>query len=172
MKFETKAIRIQADRSAHREHSAPIFPTYSFIYEDAEQLRALFAGEMQGNIYSRFTNPNFREFEQKMAALELSDDAVCTASGMAAVTAGFLSFLKKGDHLLASRALFGSTYSLLTNHLPKWGIESTFVDPRDLDSWKEHVRPNTKMLYIESPSNPGLEVIDLRLLGSFAARMA
>ncbi|MEO1516534.1 MAG: O-succinylhomoserine sulfhydrylase [Bacteroidota bacterium] len=167
MKFETQAIRLQSDRSSHREHSVPIFPTSSFVYDDAEQMRALFAGEMEGNIYSRFTNPNSSEFEEKIAALEQTETAMATASGMAAVTAGFMSFLKQGDHLLASRAIFGSTYNLLNVHLPKWGIDCSFVDPRDPASWKQLVRPNTKMLYIESPSNPGLEVIDLEVAGAF-----
>ena len=168
MKFETKAIRIQTERSQHREHSTPIFPTSSFVFNDAEQMRAMFAGEESGNIYSRFTNPSCTEFELKMAALEGVDDAFATASGMSAVFAIFLSQLKSGDHILASRAIFGSTYTLLTNHLPKWGIEHDFVDPNHPETWEEKLRPNTKMLFIETPSNPGLDIIDMQVAGDFA----
>jgi O-succinylhomoserine sulfhydrylase len=168
MKFETKAIRIQTERSQHREHGTPIFPTSSFIFDNAEQMRALFAGEETGNIYSRFTNPSVREFELKMAALEEMDDAFATASGMSAVFATLMTFLKKGDHVLASRALFGSTYNLLNNRLSNWGIEYDFVDPKTPENWEEKVRANTKMLFIETPSNPGLEIIDLAKAGKFS----
>ncbi len=168
MKFETKAIRIQTERSQHREHSTPIFPTSSFVFNDAEQMRSLFAGEDSGNIYSRFTNPSCTELELKMAALENVDDAFATASGMAAVFALFLSHLKAGDHVLASRAIFGSTYTLLTNHLPKWGIEHDFVNPNAPETWEEKLKSNTKMLFIETPSNPGLDIIDMQVAGDFA----
>lgn len=168
MKFETKAIRIQTKRSQHREHGTPIFPTSSFVFDDAEQMRSLFAGEETGNIYSRFTNPSVREFELKMAALEEVDDAFATASGMSAVFAVLMTFLKKGDHVLASRALFGSTYNLLNNRLSNWGIEFDFVDPKTPESWAEKIRTNTKMLFIETPSNPGLEIIDLEKAGKFS----
>jgi len=168
MKFETKAIRIQTERSQHREHSTPIFPTSSFVFNDAEHMRSLFAGEESGNIYSRFTNPSCTEFELKMAALEEVDDAFATASGMSSVFALFLSQLQAGDHLLASRAIFGSTYTLLTNWLPKWGIEHDFVDPNHPENWDKKIKPNTKMLFIETPSNPGLDIIDLQVAGDFA----
>ena len=168
MKFETQAIRIQTDRSQHREHSTPIFPTSSYVFEDAEQMRSLFAGEEKGNIYSRFTNPSCREFEMKMAALEGVDDAISTASGMGAVFASLMTFLKAGDHVLASRALFGSTYNVISVHLPKWGITYDWVDPADMTSWEAKVKPNTKMLFLETPSNPGLEILDLKKAGQFA----
>ena len=170
MKFETKAIRIQTERSQHREHGTPIFPTSSFVFDDAEQMRSLFAGEETGNIYSRFTNPSVREFELKIAALEEVDDAYATATGMAAVFAVFMTFLKKGDHVLASRAIFGSTYNLLKNRLSNWGIEYDFVDPKTQKTWGEKVRANTKMLFIETPSNPGLEIIDLEKAGQFSKK--
>ena len=170
MKFETKAIRLQTDRSQHREHSTPIFPTSSFVFEDAEQMRSLFAGEESGNIYSRFTNPSVREFELKMAALEGVENAYATASGMSAIFASFMAFLKKGDHLLASRAVFGSSYTVLTNWLAEWGIESDFVSPNAPETWDAKVRPNTKMFFIETPSNPGLEIIDLEKAGAFAKK--
>ncbi len=169
MKFETTAIRSQTDRSQHREHSTPIFPTSSFVFEDAEQMRAMFADELEGNIYSRFTNPSVREFEEKMALLEGVEDAVATATGMAAVFASFLAFLKTGDHLLASKAVFGSSYTILTQYLPKWGISFDWL-PTDTGKWQEMVRPNTKMLFLETPSNPGLDVIDLAFTGQFCKR--
>jgi len=169
MNFETVAIRTQTDRSQHREHSTPIFPTSSFVFEDAEQMRALFADEMEGNIYSRFTNPSVREFEEKMALLEGVEDAVATATGMAAVFASFLAFLKSGDHLLASKAVFGSSYTIITQYLPKWGISFDWL-PTDTAQWQDLVKPNTKMLFLETPSNPGLDVIDLAFTGQFCKR--
>ena len=167
MKFETRAIRIQTDRSVHREHSTPIFPTSSFVYDDVEQMRALFAGEEDGNIYSRFTNPSVREFELKTAALEGTENAYATASGMSAIFASFMAFLKKGDRVLASRAIFGSSYTVLTTWLKDWGIETDFVRPEAPETWAEKVRPETKMLFIETPSNPGLAIIDLEKAGAF-----
>ncbi len=169
MHFETTAIRTQTDRTQHREHSTPIFPTSSFVFEDAEQMRAMFADELEGNIYSRFTNPSVREFEEKMASLEGVEDAVATATGMAAVFASFLAFLKTGDHVLASKAVFGSSYTILTQYLPKWGISFDWL-PTDTGKWQEMVRPNTKMLFLETPSNPGLDVIDLAFTGQFCKR--
>ena len=168
MKFETKAIRIQTERTQHREHSTPIFPTSSFVFHDAEQMRAIFAGEQSGNIYSRFTNPGCREFEQKMAVLEEVEDAHSTATGMAAVFASMMSFLKKGDHLLASRAVFGSSFSIVSNYLPQWGIQYDWLNPNDPDSWVKKLRPNTRMLFVETPSNPGLDIVDLEKAGAFA----
>ena len=170
MKFETKAIRLQTERTRHREHATPIFPTSSFVFEDAEQMRSLFAGEAEGNIYSRFTNPTVREFEEKIAALEGTEDAYATASGMSAVFASFMAFLKKGDHILASRAVFGSSYSVITNWLTEWGIESDFVAPDAPEIWDDKVRPTTKMLFVETPSNPGLDIVDLEKAGAFCRK--
>ncbi len=167
MKFETKAIRLQTSRTAEREHSTPIFPTSSFVFDDAEQMRSLFAGEQSGNIYSRFTNPNCRELEEKIAALEGVDRAIATASGMSAIFATMMAFLKAGDHLLASRAVFGSTHSIFTKYLPQWGIEVTWLDPRNPESWSQAIRTNSKMLFVETPSNPGLDIIDLEWTGAF-----
>lgn len=169
MKFETTAIRLQTERSQHREHSTPIFPTSSFVFDDAEQMRSLFADEQEGNIYSRFTNPNCSELEQKMAALEGVDDAVCTASGMAAIFASMMGLLRSGDHLLATKAIFGATFTVITQWLPRWGITCDWLDT-DTANWQQHVRPNTKMLFIETPSNPGLDIIDLEAAGQFAKR--
>jgi len=169
MKFETAAIRLQTERSQHREHSTPIFPTSSFVFDDAEQMRSLFADEQEGNIYSRFTNPNCSELEQKMAALEGVDDALSTSSGMAAIFASMMGLLRSGDHLLATKAIFGATFTVITQWLPRWGITCDWLDT-DTANWQEHVRPNTKMLFIETPSNPGLDIIDLDAAGQFAKR--
>lgn len=170
MKFETQAIRIQTERTQHREHSTPMFPTSGFVFEDAEQMRAMFADEQEGNIYSRFTNPSVREFEEKMAALEGVEDAFATASGMSAVFASFMAFLNAGDHLLCSRAVFGSTHTVVGQFLPRWGVETDFVDARRPETWQSLVRPNTKMLFLETPTNPGLDVVDLTFAGQFCAQ--
>ncbi len=167
MKFETKAIRIQTDRSQHREHSTPIYPTSSFVFDDVAQMQALFAGEEQGNIYSRFSNPTVQEFEEKIAQLEGVDRAMATATGMAAVFASFMTFLKAGDHLIASRAVFGSSFQVISQTLGNYGIETSFVDGGDPESWAEALTPKTKMFYIESPSNPGLVVFDLERVSGF-----
>ncbi|MCC6282366.1 MAG: aminotransferase class V-fold PLP-dependent enzyme [Saprospiraceae bacterium] len=167
MKFETTAIRLQTERSQHREHSTPIFPTSSFVFNDAEQMRSLFADEQEGNIYSRFTNPNCSELEQKMAAMEGVDDAVCTSSGMAAIFASIMGLLRAGDHMLATKAIFGATFTVFTQWLPRWGITCDWLET-DTANWQASVRPNTKMLFIETPSNPGLDIIDLEAAGRFA----
>lgn len=165
--FETRAIRLQNKRTSEREHSVPIFPTSSFTFENAEQMRSIFASETEGNIYSRFTNPNCRELETKIASLEDTEDAVALASGMSAVFGALMGHLKAGDHLICSRAVFGSTYQVLMNWLPGWGIETTFVDGGDPESWTPAIRPTTKMFFLETPSNPGLDIIDLQKVGDF-----
>lgn len=167
MKFETLAIRLQTTQTNEREHSTPLFPTSSFVFDDAEQMRAHFADEQEGNIYSRFTNPNNKELEDKMAALEGTEDAVATATGMAAIFASFMALLKSGDHLIASRALFGSTHTILQQYLPKWGIDVSLVDPVDQDTWTKAVKPTTKMFFVETPSNPCLDIIDLEAAKTF-----
>lgn len=167
MKFETKAIRTQTDRSQHHEHSTPIFATSSFVFDDAEHMRALFANEAPGNIYSRFTNPSVREFEVKMAALEEGEDCIATATGMAAIFATFASLLGAGDHILMSRAVFGSTFKINSDYLAKWGITYDYIDPLNVELWSHYVKPETKLLYLETPSNPGLDIIDLTLARDF-----
>ena len=167
--FETAAIRTQTDRSQHREHSTPIFATSSFVFDDAEQARALFADEMPGNIYTRFSNPNNNEFIEKLCQLEGTEDGVATASGMAAMFISIASFVQSGDHILASRSLFGSTHQILTKLLPRWGITHSYVDiTASIDVWKDHIQDNTKMIFVETPSNPGLDLIDLEALGKVA----
>lgn len=170
MKFETKAIRLQTERSQHREHSVPLFATSSFVFEDAEQMRALFADEYEGNIYSRFSNPNAREFESKIAALEEVEDAHATASGMAAIFASFGALLKQGDHILTSKALFGSSMGVIKKVLPDYGISHTDVDPEKPETWEAEIRANTKMIFLETPSNPGLTLIDLEWVGNLAKK--
>ena len=169
-KPETLAIRLQTERSQHREHAVPMFNTSSFVFDDAEQMRALFADEYEGNIYSRFSNPNGREFEMKMAMLEGAEDGYATASGMAAVYASFAGLLSSGDHILASRALFGASHAVLTQILPRFGISSTLADPLDMASWEVLIQPNTKMIFVETPSNPGLALVDLEVVGNIARK--
>lgn len=168
--FETKAIRIQDDRTQNREHSVPIYLTSSFTFENAEQGRALFADELEGNIYSRFSNPNTSEFIKKMAQLEKTEDGFAFATGMAAVFTSIAAFLQSGDHILASRSLFGSTHQILTKILPKWGITHTYVNAASPEDWEKNIKENTKMIFIETPSNPGLELIDLELLGNLSKK--
>lgn len=167
MKFETKAIRIQTDRSQHKEHSTPIFPTSSFVFDSAEQMQNVFKGEEQGNIYSRFTNPSVREFEMKLSALEGTEECVATASGMAAVFASFVAILKTGDHIISSRTIFGSTFQVLSQTLLDYGIECDFIDDDKPATWSEVLRPNTKMFYLETPTNPGLNICDLERVSKF-----
>ncbi len=167
--FETKAIRTQTETSQHREHSVPIFATSSFVFEDAEQARALFADEQEGNIYTRFSNPNNNEFVEKLCALEGTEDGVATASGMAAMFISIAAFVSSGDHILASRSLFGSTHQILTKLLPRWGITHTYVNIHDApEVWERSLQKNTKMIFVETPSNPGLDLIDLVWMGKFA----
>jgi len=169
-KFETDAIRTQLERSQFQEHSNPLFLTSSFVFEDAEEMRAAFAEEKERNVYSRFTNPNTTEFVQKMCALEGAEDGYAFASGMAAIFSSFAALLNANDHILSARAIFGSTHGLFTKFFPKWQIETTYFDPIDLDKLDQLIRPNTKILYVESPTNPGLQVLDLDRLGQFAKK--
>ncbi|MBN3584297.1 aminotransferase class I/II-fold pyridoxal phosphate-dependent enzyme [Algoriphagus aestuarii] len=166
--FETNSIRINSSKSNQREHSAPLYLTSSFTFDSAEEARAMFADEIQGNIYSRYANPNSTDLIEKICAAEGTDAGIVTASGMAAMFGSIASLLQQGDHVLASRSLFGSTHQLLTRVFPKWGITSTYGDIADFENWEKLVQPNTKMLFIETPSNPGLEIIDLEWAGNFA----
>lgn len=161
MQKSTQSIRIQTERSQHREHSVPLYLTSSFTFEDAEMGRALFADEVEGNIYSRYSNPNVQEFIDKMCMWENCEDGLAFASGMAGIFAGFAGLLRSGDHVVASRALFGSAIQILNKILPKWGITCTYVDGHDLEQWEAAIRPETKLLFCESPSNPGLDLTDL-----------
>jgi len=167
---ETDAIRAQHERTEFREHSMPLYLTSSFVFEDAEQARALFADEIPGNIYTRFSNPNNTEFIQKLCLLEGTEDGIATASGMAAMYISMASLLKSGDHVLASRSVFGSTHQILNVIFPRVNISYTYADLSDPKSWETKIQPNTKMIFVETPSNPALDLIDLEWLGKLAEK--
>ncbi len=162
---QSKIIREQAPRSATREHSVPLYLTSSFIFDSAEQGRAIFADEEEGMVYSRYANPNTSEFINRVCKLENAEAGLSFASGMAAVFASFASFIKNGDHIVSSRAIFGSTHQLLTQLFPRWGVTHTYVDTPNIEEWENAIKPNTKIVFLESPSNPGLELFDLEALG-------
>lgn len=161
MEKETQAIRLQTTRSSYNEHSTPLFLTSSYLFEDAEDMRAQFAEEKEGEIYSRYANPNVKEFIDKMAALENAENGWATASGMAAVFTFFGAILSSGDHIVSARSVFGSTHRLFTEIFPKWGITTSYVDFDDYNGFEKAIKPETKVLFIETPSNPGLDIIDL-----------
>ncbi|MCK9192410.1 MAG: O-succinylhomoserine sulfhydrylase [Nevskia sp.] len=164
----TLGIRAAEPRTEEREHSAAVHLTSSFVYSSAAQAAAVFAGEEPGNVYSRFTNPTVRAFEQRLAAMEGGDSCVATASGMSAILAMAMALLKAGDHILASRTLFGSTINLFNNVLGKFGVDITYVDPSDLPAWGSALRPNTRLLFVETPNNPLTEITDIRALADIA----
>ena len=166
----TKAIRTQTARTSQMEHSTPLFLTSSFVFDNAEDMRAAFADETDDNIYSRFSNPNVNEFVDKMVALEGAEAGYATATGMAAVFASFMGVLKQGDHLLSCNAVFGSTHNIIKKWLPNWGIEASYVSADKPEEWEAAIRPNTKMLYLETPTNPGLEIIDLEFAAALAKK--
>lgn len=165
---ETKAIRIQTPRTGQMEHATPLFLTSSFTYNSAEEMAAAFADDsLEVNIYSRFSNPTVDEFINKIAALEGAEDGVATGTGMAAIFSTFMTFLSKGDHIISASAIFGSTHTILTKYLPKWGIGSSYFNMNRPESLESLIQSNTKILYIETPSNPGLDIIDI----AFAAKL-
>jgi O-succinylhomoserine sulfhydrylase len=166
----TKAIRVRATQTPDKEHSSPLFLTSSFCYDDAEDMRAVFADEKDAFMYSRFGNPTVQEFTDRLCALEGAEAGFATASGMSAVVATFLTFLKKGDHFISCNAIFGSTHTVITKYLPKYGIDYTYVDAKDPASWESAIRPTTKMIYLETPTNPGLDIIDLEAAGILARK--
>ncbi len=166
--FSTIAIREQSPVTGEREHSVPLYLTSSFRFDSAEHARALFTEEIDGNVYSRYSNPNTDEFVRKLCLLEGGEDGIATASGMAAVFTAIASQVSHGDHIVASRALFGSTHQIFTRILPKWGVTHTYVDGCDAQSFEPHITPSTKMIFIETPSNPGLDIIDIASLGALA----
>jgi len=167
-KPQTEAVRIQAEVGPHHEHAVPIFATSSFVFDDAEEMRAAFAGDIDRNIYSRFTNPNVAELSQKIALLEGAEAGHSVATGMAAVFATFGALLSSGDHIVACRSLFGSTHTILTKILPRWGIEHTYIDAWDPDAWPEAIQDNTKLIFVETPTNPAVDLVDLEKLGALA----
>ena len=170
MKDSTGAIRIQPTKTEFREHSGPLFLTSSFQYSSAEEAAAYFAGDTTGDIYSRFTNPNTTEFIEKMCFLEKLESGVATSSGMAGIFAILASHLDSGDTIVASSSLFGNSLYILQNVLPKWGINSILVDIDDRSAWEEYLATKPKMVLIETPSNPGLKIIDLEWLSSLCRK--
>jgi len=170
LRNETLAIRTQSERSHQREHSVPLYLTSSFTFEDAEHMRAAFSDEVEANIYSRYSNPNVDELLNKIALLEGGEAAWATATGMAAVFTAFAALLASGDHIVSSRSVFGSTHNLFMNIFPKWGITTDYVDAADYEAYEKAIRPETKIVYIETPSNPGLEIIDLEKIGGICKR--
>lgn len=166
----SKAIRTQVDRTNEMEHSQPMYLTSSFCFDNADEMRAAFADETEDNIYSRFSNPNVKEFVDRMCALEGAEAGFATASGMSAIFASFMTFLKQGDHLLSCRSIFGSTHTVITKYLPKYGISHSYVDAADVSSWEQFITPATKMIYLETPTNPGLDVIDLAAASALAKK--
>eukprot|EP01133_Synstelium_polycarpum_P009381 gene9381-10987_t len=164
------AIRLQTERSQYKEHSVPLYLTSSYKFDDAEEMRALFANEKEGNVYSRYANPNTTELIDKMAALEGAETGWVTATGMAAIFTTFAAFLKNGDHVLSSRSVFGSTHQLLNNIFPKWGISYTYADLDQQEQWINGIQANTKMIFVETPSNPGIDIIDLEWLAQLARK--
>ncbi len=166
--FATRAIREGFVRTQENEHDEAIFPTSSFVFASAAEAAARFSGEIPGNIYSRFTNPTVRTFEQRLASLEGAEQCVATASGMAAITATFIGLLSAGDHIVASRSIFGTTTVLLNNIIARLGISTTFVELSDLQAWEAAIKPETKLLFLETPSNPLTELVDLAALAAIA----
>ncbi|HKP31670.1 MAG TPA: aminotransferase class I/II-fold pyridoxal phosphate-dependent enzyme [Chitinophagaceae bacterium] len=166
----TKAIRIQTDRTNEMEHSTPLFLTSSFVFDNAEEMRAAFADESDDNIYSRFSNPNVKEFADKICVLEGAETAYATASGMSAVFGSFMALMKSGDHLLSCNSIFGSTHTIITKYLPRFGIEYSYVSADRPEDWEKAIRPNTKMIYLETPTNPGLDIIDIEFISKIAKK--
>lgn len=167
---QTIAVRLRTPVTQQMEHSTPLFLTSSFTFDDADEMRAAFADETDANIYSRFSNPSVDEFVQKMVALEGAEAGFATATGMAAVFGSMFALLKQGDHIVCCSSVFGSTYTMVTKFLPKYGIEATLVPAGDNEAWENAIKPNTKMLYLETPTNPQLEVLDLAWAGELAKK--
>ena len=170
MHFESEAIRIQNERTQYQEHSTPLYLTSSFVFDDAEDMRASFSEEKERNIYSRFTNPNTSEFTEKMVKMEGAEAGFSFATGMSAVFSSLAALLNNGDHILSARAVFGSTHSLFTKFFPKWNISHSYFNVNEVDKIEELIKPETKMIFAETPTNPGLDILDLELLGRIAKK--
>jgi len=166
--FDTLAIRAGYVRSQENEHNEAIFPTSSYVYDSAAQAAARFSGEDPGNIYSRFTNPTVRTFERRLATLEGAEYCVATSSGMSAILSTCLGLLKTGDHIVSSRSIFGSTVVLFNNYMAKFGVATSYVDLTDLQAWEDAIKPNSRMLFLETPSNPLVDIADLKALAEIA----
>lgn len=169
-KFETEAIRTQLERTKFLEHSTPMYLTSSFVFEDAEDMRASFAEEKEHNIYSRYSNPNSSEFIDKVCKMEGAENGFAFASGMAAVFSTFAALLESGDHIVSAKSIFGSTHTLFTQFFPKWNIGTSYFDINNVEAIEELITPATKIIYAESPTNPGVDVLDLEVLGKIAKK--
>ncbi len=169
-RFETEAIRTQLERSQFQEHSTPLYLTSSFVFDDAEEMRASFTEEKERNIYARFSNPSTTEFIDKVVKMEGAEEGYAFATGMAAIYSTFAALLSSGDHIVSARSVFGSTHTLFTKYFPKWNIETSYFDISNLDEIEGLITPSTKILYAESPTNPGVDIIDLELLGKIAKK--
>jgi O-succinylhomoserine sulfhydrylase len=168
--FETQAIRNHLDRTQFQEHSTPLYLSSSFVFEDAEDMRASFTEEKERNIYSRFSNPNTTEFVDKVCAMEGAEAGYAFATGMAAIYSTFAGLLESGDHIVSAGSVFGSTHALFMTYFPKWKIETSYFDINKPETIESFIKPNTKILYVETPTNPGVDVIDLELLGKIAKK--
>lgn len=168
--FETEAIRNQTERSQFNEHSTPLYLTSSFVFDDAEDMRASFAEEKEKNLYSRFTNPNTTEFIDKITQMEGAESGYAFATGMAAIFSTFGALLGSGDHIVSCRSIFGSTHTLFTKYLPKWQIDTSYFKADGIEDVESLIQPNTKILYVETPTNPAIDVLDLELLGEIAKK--
>ncbi|MBP2832414.1 aminotransferase class I/II-fold pyridoxal phosphate-dependent enzyme [Aquimarina sp. U1-2] len=168
--FETNAVRTQTEKTQFSEHSTPLYLTSGFVFEDAEEMRAAFAEEKERNLYSRFSNPNTTEFVDKICKLEGAEDGYAFATGMAAVFSTFAALLNAGDHIVSARSVFGSTHTLFTKYFPKWNIETSYFKVDEVEKIESLIRPSTKIIYAESPTNPGVDVLDLELLGEIAKK--
>jgi O-succinylhomoserine sulfhydrylase len=168
--FETAAIRNQTERTQFSEHSTPLYLTSSFVFNDAEEMRASFAEEKERNLYSRFTNPNTTEFVNKIVSMEGAEAGYAFATGMSAIFSTFAALLSAGDHIVSCRSVFGSTHSMFTKFLPKWNIETSYFKVNEVDMLESLIQPNTKILYIETPTNPAVDILDLELIGEIAKK--
>ncbi|WP_312991745.1 O-succinylhomoserine sulfhydrylase [Chryseobacterium flavum] len=168
--FETSAIRTQTERTQFDEHSTPLYLTSSFIFQDAEDMRASFAEEKPKNLYSRFSNPNVSEFTEKIAKMEGAEAGYAFATGMAAIYSTFAALLSAGDHIVSCQSVFGSTHTLFTKYFPKWNIDTTYFKAEDAENVEQYIKPNTKILYLETPTNPAIEILDLEFFGQIAKK--
>jgi len=168
--FETEAVRTQTERTQHKEHSTPLYLTSGFVFDDAEEMRASFAEEKQRDLYSRYSNPNTSEFIEKMCKMEGAEDGFAFASGMAAIYSTFAALLSSGDHIVSARSVFGATHGLFTKYFPKWGIETSYFATNELEKIESLIQSNTKFIYAETPTNPGVDVLDLEKLNAIAKK--
>ncbi|MEO2061245.1 MAG: aminotransferase class I/II-fold pyridoxal phosphate-dependent enzyme [Mesonia sp.] len=168
--LETEIIRSQIERSQHQEHSSPLYLTSSYVFEDAEEMRASFSEEKERNIYSRFSNPNTSEFIDRIAKMEGAETGYAFATGMSAVFSTLAALLNSGDHIISSRSVFGSTHSLFTKFFPKWNISHSYFKVNEVETIEKLITPTTKIIFAESPTNPGVDILDLELLGKIATK--